>query len=163
MLVDFNKIPELAKVWIFPSSRKFYPQEIKGLQKRIEDFLREWKGPDNSINCAYNLKYNRFIIIAVDTTKKSLNLEAHDELTTFIQELEKSYEIVLLDRMNVCYKHGEFVQYKDLKDFKKLIKNKGASKKTIVFNNLINTKEELEYDWEINIMDSWLGHLFPNK
>ena len=45
----------------------------------------------------------------------------------------------------------------DLKDFKRLIKDKGVSKKTTVFNNMITTKSELAYDWEINIMDSWLG------
>jgi hypothetical protein len=47
------------------------------------------------------------------------------------------------------------VQYKDLKDFQKLLKKKAVSEKTIVFNNLINTKEELENNWEIPITESW--------
>ena len=38
-----------------------------------------------------------------------------------------------------------------------MIKNKGVSPKTTVFDNMITTKEELKNDWEINIMDSWLG------
>jgi hypothetical protein len=157
VIVDFNKIPEQAKIWIFPSSRKFYPQEIDGLQKKIENFLNSWEDEKNSLTCAYKLNYDRFIILAIDDTKISLSLTAHDTLTAFIQELEKQYKLILLDRMNVCYKQGKFVQYKDLKEFKTLIKNKAVSKKTVVFNNLIHIKEELDYDWEINIMDSWLG------
>ncbi len=88
-----------------------------------------------------------------------MHLEAHNLLITFIQELEKTYKVILLDKINVCYKQGEFVQYKDFKDFKKLLKANGVSKKTIVFNNMITTKEELKYNWEIPIMDSWLGRL----
>lgn len=75
----------------------------------------------------------------------------------FILELEKKLDVILLDKINVCYKQGEFVQYKDLIEFKKLMKNKSVSEKTIVFDNMITTKEELENDWEINITDSWLG------
>ncbi len=157
MIVDFNNIPDQAKIWIFPSSRKFYPQEIEGLQENISTFLNAWEDQNNSVICAYNLRYDRFIIITIDTTEISLSLKAHEDLTTFIQKLEKHYEIMLLDRMNVCYKQGDSVQYKDLKAFKKLIKDKAVSKKTVVFNNMINLKEELDYDWEINIMDSWLG------
>lgn len=157
MIVDFKKIPNWCKLWVFPSSRKFYPQEIEGLKERIEEFLTNWTNEGQSIECSYQLKYDRFIIISVDNSKINISLKAHDSLTTFILELEKFYDIVLLDKINVCYKQGEFVQYKDLKEFKKMMKNKGVSKKSIVFNNIIITKAELENDWEINIMDSWLG------
>jgi hypothetical protein len=157
MIVDFNKIPTHGKIWVFPSSRKFYPQEIAGLKERIEDFLTDWDNENMALNNAYLLKYNRFIIIGVDDTSQSLSLQTHELLITFIQELEKVFDVTLMDKMNVCYKQGEFVQYKDLNDFKKMIKDKGVSKKTIVFNNMIALKEELDYDWEINIMDSWLG------
>lgn len=159
MIVDFNKIPKQAKVWVFPSSRKFYPQEIAGLKERIEGFLSDWDNQEFAINCSYLLKYDRFIIISADDTEQTLSLQAHDLLVTFIQELEKIFEVILIDKINVCYKQGEFVQYKDLKEFKKMMKAKGVSQKTIVFNNMITLKEELDYGWEINIMDSWLGRL----
>ena len=105
------------------------------------------------------IKYDRFIIITANDTEYNLSLEAQDALTSFIIELEKKYEVVLLDKINVCYKQGEFVQYKDIVEFKKMIKSKGVSDKTTVFNNMITVKEELRYNWEINIMESWLGRL----
>jgi hypothetical protein len=36
-----------------------------------------------------------------------------------------------------------------------LVIKKAVSDKTIVFNNLINIKEELENNWEIPITESW--------
>lgn len=157
MIVDFKQLPDEAKLWVFPSSRKFYPQEITGIKEKIEEFLDEWDDQGILIRCSYKLEYDRFIIIAVDDSQNSLSLEAHNLLITFIQVLEKTLEVILMDKMNVCYKQGEFVQYKDLIEFKKMMKAKGVSQKTIVFNNMITNKVDFKYNWEINIMDSWLG------
>lgn len=157
MIVDFNSIPDWCKIWVYPSSRKFYEQEIEGLKERIETFLTQLGEENEDVNCAYELKYDRFIIISVDDTDKPLNVKAHNNIAAFIINLEQQYEITLLDKINVCYKQGEFVQYKDLIEFKKMMKNNGVSAKTIVFDNMITTKEELETNWEINILDSWLG------
>jgi hypothetical protein len=57
--------------------------------------------------------------------------------------------------MNVCFKQGEHVQYKDLKDFKKLLKNKALTGKSIIFDNLITTKQDFDNFWEIPIEESW--------
>ena len=159
MIVGFSTIPEEAKIWVFPSNRKFYPQEIDDLKTSIETFLNGWKDNRNEVECSYLIKYDRFILVTANDTENGLSLEGHDALISFFIELEKKYEIVLLDKINVCYKQGEFVQYKDLIEFKKLIKSKAVSESTIVFNNMITVKEELRYNWEINIMESWLGRL----
>ena len=45
--------------------------------------------------------------------------------------------------------------YKDLKEFQKLIKQKAASKKTIVFDNLLERKQEFDDYWEVPITESW--------
>jgi hypothetical protein len=74
---------------------------------------------------------------------------------SFILELQNKYNIELLDKMNVCFKQGEFVQYKELKDFKKLLKNKAVTSKTIIFDNLITTKHDFDNFWEVTIEDSW--------
>ncbi|MCF6180454.1 ABC transporter ATPase [Lutibacter sp.] len=160
MIVDFEEIPDWGKLWVFPSSRKFYPQEIPELKQQIETFLNNWNSGTDVLKASYQIKYNRFIIITVDDSEIKLSIEAHDSLSEFIQNLEKKYNLILLDKINVCYKQGEFVQYKDLIAFKKMIKSKGVSQKTIVFNNMITAKEELKNNWEINIMDSYLSHFF---
>jgi uncharacterized protein YhbP (UPF0306 family) len=157
MIVDFNNIPNWCKIWIFPSSRKFYDEEMTVLNELITLFLDNWSLEYHTINCAFEIKYNRFIILTADDTDHKLNLKAHNDIAAFILELENKFEVTLLDKINVCYKQGEFVQYKDLIEFKQLMKNNSVSAKTIVFDNMITTKEELEENWEINITDSWLG------
>ncbi|MCK5815504.1 MAG: ABC transporter ATPase [Flavobacteriaceae bacterium] len=155
MLVGFDQLPDSSKIWIYQSNRKFYPQEIDEIKQSIETFLNGWKNKGEGLKASYQIKYNRFIIIAADTTDISLTVESIDASVMFMMQLQETYSVELLDKLNVSFKQGEFVQYKELKAFQKLIKSKSISAKTIVFNNLINTKEELESDWEIPITESW--------
>ena len=85
----------------------------------------------------------------------SVTSQDMDVLVGFILELQNTYEVELLDRMNVCFKQGEYVQYKELKDFKKLVKNKAVNAETIIFDNLITSKVDFENHWEVTIEDSW--------
>ena len=81
-------------------------------------------------------------------------------LVHLIQSLEQQYDITLLDRMNVSFKSGEYIAYKPLKDFKKMVKDKSVTAQTIVFNNLVNTKIEFDTSWEVPAQDSWHKHMF---
>ena len=155
MFVDYTSISNDAKVWIYPSSRKFYPTEIEEIEQKVKQFVESWKPEDENFKVSYQLLYNRFIIFVADDTETSLTNADIDASVSFILQLQETYKVELLDKMNACFKQGEYVQYKDLKDFKKLLKNKAVTAKTIIFDNLINNKEDLENFWEITIENSW--------
>lgn len=155
MFIDFEKLPESSKIWIYQSNRKFYKEETPEISQKLETFLSSWFDGEKEVIASFDIKYDRFIIIAVDQTLDHLTIDAIDKSVSFILSLQSTYEIELLDKINVCFKQGQYVQYKELKDFKKLLKSKAINENTIVFNNLINTKEELESDWEITLKDSW--------
>lgn len=155
MFVDFEEIPEDAKVWVYPSSRKFYPNEIEAIEEKVKTFIESWKSDDETFKASYQFLHNRFVVITADDIATPLKNIDIDASVSFILGLEQEYEIALLDRMNVCFKQGEHVQYKDLKDFKKLLKNKALTGKSIIFDNLITTKQDFENFWEIPIEESW--------
>lgn len=155
MFVEFDSIPEDAKVWIYPSSRKFYANEIDEITEKVKTFVENWKLENKEFKASYKILYNRFIILTADDVATPLSNKDIDSSVGFILELQESYKIALLDKMNVCFKQGEFVQYKDLKDFKKLLKNKAVTGKTIIFDNLITTKQDFDNFWEIPIEESW--------
>ena len=154
MFEEFNSLSEEAKVWIYPSSRKFYPQEIDGLKEKLQGFIDGWKSEDADFKASFELKYNRFIIFSAEEGSTLTNADI-DKQVAFILQLQQEYEVELLDKMNVCFKQGEFIQYKDVKEFKTLLKKKSVSAKTVVFDNLVQTKGELENYWEVPITESW--------
>lgn len=154
MHVNYNDLSNEARVFIYPSNRKFYPQEIEELRRKIIQFISDWKQEDENFRVSYQFLYNRFIIFLVDENSKLTHKDI-DQQVAFILQLQQEYNIELLDKMNVCFKQGEFVQYKDVKEFKKLLKNKSVNDKTTVFDNLIQTKFDLENYWEVPITESW--------
>ena len=154
MFVDSKLLSEEAKVWIYPSSRKFYPQELDEVHKKIKTFVENWKSDKENFKASYELLYDRFIVFYAEENEVIENSDL-DKQVGFILELQQCYEVELLDKMNVCFKQGEYVQYKEVKEFKKMLKNKSVSPKTIVFDNLIQTKYDLENYWEVPITESW--------
>lgn len=154
MYVDYSDLSERARVWIYPSSRKFYSQEIESLTQKVRGFVSTWKPDDKKFKASFQFLYNRFIVFLVEEDSNLSNSDL-DLQVAFILQLQQEYKVELLDKMNVCFKQGEYTQYKELKDFKKLIKNKSVTGKTIVFDNLIQIKEELENYWEVPITESW--------
>ena len=155
MFVDYKSISNDAKVWVYPSSRKFYPTEIPEIEQKLKEFVENWKLEDEHFKVSYQFLYDRFIILVADDSETALTNADIDASVAFILQLQETYKVALLDKMNACFKQGEYVQYKELKDFKKLLKNKAVTAKTIIFDNLISNKEDLENYWELAIEDSW--------
>jgi len=160
MYIPFENLPEDSKIWIYQSSRKFTDDEVTAIEKDLTDFLMNWSAHGTLLESSFQIKYNRFIIIAVNQEIQSATGCSIDSSVSFIQNLEQKYSVDLLDKMNVAFKQGEFVTYKTLLDFKKLAKDKSVSENTIVFNNLVNTIEEFNESWEVPASDSWHSRFF---
>lgn len=160
MYVPFENLPEEARVWIYQSDRKFSEAELAELDAALKTFIEGWAAHGTGLEASYQIKYNRFIILAVNQKPQSATGCSIDASVHFIQELEKKYNVSLLDKMNVTFKTGEHIAHKPLKDFKRMAKEKAVSANTIVFNNLVNTIGELQDFWEVPASESWHSRFF---
>lgn len=157
MLVDFELLPEDARIWIYQCNRTFSETEIDEVEDSLRDFLMQWTAHGQDLKAGFELPYNRFIVIGLDQSVAGASGCSIDASVHFIQALEQKFSVDLLDKMNVSYKQGEYVAYKPLKDFKKMAKDKAVSKNTVVFNNLVTTKAEYLEHWEVPAAESWHG------
>jgi hypothetical protein len=160
MYLPFENLPEESKIWIYQSNRKFSDDEFSAIETDLKAFIETWSAHGTSLEASYLLKYNRFIILAVNQENQIATGCSIDKSVEFIQSLEKKYEVDLLDKMNVIFKLGEHVAHKPLIEFKKMAKEKAVSENTIVFNNLVNTIEEFNENWEVPAADSWHSRFF---
>ncbi|MGB5498072.1 MAG: ABC transporter ATPase [Maribacter sp.] len=155
MLVEFKTLPESSRVWIYQASRGFSAGELQEIEQELDAFIQDWTAHGSDLKAAYEIRYNRFIVLALDQSQTTASGCSIDASVHFIQQLEKKYNVELLDKMNVSYKQGEFVAYKPLLDFKKMAKQKAVSMNTIVFNNLVTNKGEYLEHWEVPASESW--------
>lgn len=160
MFIPFENLPEESKVWIYQSNRKFSDEEFADIELNLKVFIENWAAHGTSLEASFELKYNRFIILAVNQEVQAATGCSIDASVQFIQNLEQKYEVDLLDKMNVTFKLGEHIAHKTLLDFKKMAKDKAVTENTIVFNNLINNIAEYNESWEVPAMDSWHNRFF---
>lgn len=155
MLVDFNTLPESSRVWIYQANRSFTEDELTEITSKLNTFIENWTAHGSDLQAGYTIKYKRFIVLALNQNLNAATGCSIDSSVHFIQQLEKDYNVDLMDKMNVSYKQGEFVAYKSLTDFRKMAKQKAVSKNTIVFNNLVTNIAEFNENWEVPASESW--------
>lgn len=160
MYVPFENLPLESKIWIYQSNRKFSDEEIAEIENDLKLFINSWAAHGTSLEASYLIKYNRFIILAVNQEVQNTTGCSIDSSVQFIQNLEQKYKVDLLDKMNVTFKVGEHIAHKSLIDFKKMAKEKAVTANTIVFNNLVNTIEDFNENWEVPADESWHSRFF---
>ena len=156
MIVDFNTLPSDSKLWIYQSNREFTSTELKEIKTLTESFLNNWQTHNEELEVSYQIKYNRFLILAVNESFNSPGGCSIDLSIRFIKDLSKKINIDLLNRMNVSYRDNQEIKCLKLNDFKDLLNSKSINGGTIIFNNLVKTKIDYLNNWETNIKNSWL-------
>jgi hypothetical protein len=160
MFTPFENLPEESKIWIYQSNRKFSDDEMVEIETDLKVFIENWSAHGTGLEASYLLKYNRFIILSVNQEVQQATGCSIDSSVAFIQSLEQKYQVDLLDKMNVTFKNGEHIAHKSLIDFKRMAKEKAVTANTIVFNNLVNTIEEFNENWEVSAGESWHSRFF---
>jgi len=160
MFVPFETLPSDSRIWIYQSDKKILDQDLVKIKTKLTEFLKNWTAHGDDLKSSFEIKYNRFLIIALNEKSTKASGCSIDACVHFIQKIEKDYGLNLLDKMNVAFKQGDYISYKSIVEFKILIKNKSVSKNTIVFNNLVVDIEDYNNNWEVPALKSWHSRFF---
>ncbi len=163
MIVPFDTLPKESRIWIYQSDTKFTDEQEEKIKQDLTSFLTAWTAHGAELNAGFEIKYQRFIIIALDQSQSQASGCSIDSQVRFIISLQEELGVDLLDKMNVTYYQNDRVHYKPLMEFRKMAKDGAVGKNTIVFNNLVTDLGEYEEDWEIPAIDSWHSRFLKKK
>jgi len=159
MLVPFNTLPPKSRIWIYQSNSAFTDVEISNISKIIEPFLENWQRHGNNLKASYRIIYNQFIVIAVDENNEvsgcSIDASMH-----IMQQIEQQFKVDLTDKLQVAFKNGDNINTVSLADFKKYVTLDKITSETIVFNNMVDSIEGLQNNWEVPANKSWHNRFF---
>ncbi len=155
MFVAYQNLPKNSRVWIYQSEREFTSQEIEFISKKAIDFVEQWTKHGSDLQGSFTIKYNQFLILAVDEGFNNVSGCSIDSSVHFVQELEKSLQVDMMNKMNISFKDGDNINIVKMNAFKEFAKAHKITPETIVFNNMVTTKEELETQWEVPANNSW--------
>ncbi|WP_397447237.1 ABC transporter ATPase [Polaribacter sp. R77954] len=155
MFTQYKNLPNNSRVWIYQSDREFTKQEIELISEKAEEFINSWTRHGDDLKGSFTIKYNQFLVLAVDESFNNVSGCSIDSSVRFVQELEQQFNIDLMNKMNVTFKDEQHINLVKLSDFQKFAKAQKITPETIVFNNMVNTKQDFENNWEVPAKQSW--------
>ena len=160
MFVEFDKIPDTSRIWIYQSNREFSSEEVNVIKFNAKKFIENWTRHGDDLKGSFTIVYNRFIVIAVDENFANVSGCSIDASVRFIQQIQSELNVDLLNKLHIAFKTNDDVNSVSLNDFRSFIASDKITHDTIVFNNLVNTKADFESKWEVPAKESWHQRLF---
>ncbi|MCH8286546.1 hypothetical protein IIB79_08480 [candidate division KSB1 bacterium] len=162
-VIDFDKLPGSARLWIFGSTKPVGGEQIDFIKNSMDRFVKQWVAHKRELTAGWDLKYNRFFFLAVDESDTDVSGCSIDSMVHNLKEIEKEtgYGIVN-SHSKVFYRDKDGgIQCVERDEFKQLAENAVIDENTVVFNNTIQSLSELkEGKWEVPMSESWHGKIF---
>ena len=156
-----EQIPEdfddASKVWIYQSSRLFTLSEAFAVEDLLNDFTDKWLSHGTPVKGAGYLFFGQFIILMADEKATGVSGCSTDSSVRLIKDIEKHFGVNMFDRTTLAFVVKDKVQLLPLSQLQYAFDNRFIDSHTLYFNNLVQTKAELENNWLAPIKDSWLS------
>ena len=160
MLVDFNSLADSSKIWIYQSNRELSDLELEVITNKLRDFVSNWKRHGDDLRASFDIRHKQFIILAVDEQYNNVSGCSIDASAHIFKQFESEFHIDLFNKLNTAFKDGEHINVVSLSDFQKFVNEQRIDSQTVVFNNTISTKKELDTSWEVSANESWHQRYF---
>ena len=163
MVIEFDKISSNSPIWIFQCNKILDSSLISQIEVDVNNFLNNWTSHNLEMKSSYKILHRLFLIISVENNFSNPSGCSIDKLINFVKNINQIYNIDFLNRLNVSFRHENKIKVVELIEFKNLILNGIIDSDTIVFNNMIHTKAELNENWETKVSESWYKKYFNDK
>ena len=163
MQFPFENMPSHARVWVYQANRNLNTAELEKAEEVLAGFTTDWNSHGHGLSSSYKVFYNRFVVLAVDEAAYGASGCSIDKSVNIIKELEQVIGVTLLDKMQIAYLKNDEIASLDFRNVKPAIADGTLLPDTVIFNNLVNSIEELQNSWKQAAGDSWLARYFQVK
>jgi hypothetical protein len=158
------EFPPDSKVWIYVSSRELTDVESADINLALAHFTKEWVAHGSDLRGAGAVRYSRFIILMVDETHAGASGCSIDKSVHFLKELEQEYGITLFNRLLFSWlDNNNKVNVAPLSEIRKLYEEGKIMDSTLVFNNAITNRKDLDEKWLAPLSQSWAKTKLPEQ
>jgi len=151
----------MSRVWIYQADRFLTENEVSEISDLAQQFIASWTAHGSTLTGKARLIDNLFLILEVDEEVAGVTGCSIDKSVHFIKALGEKFGIDFFDRMCVSYIDAEDkLRLASRDEFQTLVNSNTVNEDTLVYNNLIQTSEELSTNWKIPFSQSWHSKVF---
>jgi hypothetical protein len=160
MLINFDQLPENSRIWIYPSLKKLEQQEIEKISAILREFISGWKSHGREITGSFKFILEQFVIIGMDENSFQASGCSIDSSVHIIKEIENRLNLTLTDRSKQFLFSEQNLIFAELGRLKQKVLEGEIKKDTMVVDNTITEKRELEKNWIVPAEKSWMKKYF---
>lgn len=151
----------MKRVWIYQSSRFLTDEEVAVVTDILQEFVSQWTAHGNQLAGSFEVKYHLFIILQVDEEKAMVTGCSIDKSVHLLKKIEATLGVSLFDRLHIAYRDQNMnIQIASRDEFERLVTAGIVDQRTVVFNNMVTSAEDLTDKWEVPISESWHAKFF---
>jgi len=159
--VDFQRLPDDARLWVFGVERPLHADEERLLLDRVDAFLEGWQAHGAPLACAREWRYGRFLMVGVDERTAPPSGCSIDAMVHLLKEMEERLGVRLVDNTPVWFQEDGEVRRVERGAFRELARAGRIGPETPVFDNTVTRVGQLrEGAWERPARESWHGRAF---
>ncbi len=146
-----------SKVWVYQCNRLFTMSEAFYIEDLLKEFTTQWKSHGTPVKGEAHLFFGQFIVLLADETATDVSGCSTDSSVRLIKDIEQKFTVNMFDRTTLAFIIKDKIQLLPLSQLQYAVENGFIKADTLYFNNLIQTKLELESKWIVPVKDSWLA------
>lgn len=150
-------LPADARVWIYKSADPITAEQAEALAREAGAFTEKWKSHGESINGVLEVIHDHFLVVGAANLDARLCGGAIDASTRFIRRMEEGLGLKLTDRMVVLYEKDGGIASCHASELESLVKSGELTGDTIVYNDLVERKGDLDARFRAPLRDTWMA------
>ena len=161
-LLPDNFSPD-SRVWVYQSSRLFSLSEALEIEALLNKFSSEWRTHGEEVYAYCNLFFGQFVVLMADETNAKVSGCSTDSSVHLMKQLGQKFHVDFFNRTNLAFVINHKIQVLPMNQLHYALDNYFINPDTLYFNNLVQTKEQLENNWIIPVKNSWIANRIPHK
>jgi hypothetical protein len=161
MFIEFEKLSDESRVWVYTANRDFTQDEEKVVSELLQAFCEQWAAHGQPLQSSYKIDSHRFVIMAVDEDYNNPSGCSIDSSVGVMRQIFQATGIDLLDRSKVPFLVEGQVLRIALPHLKKYFEEGILKSSTLTFHTLAATKGEWKTRWKIPVENSWMAKYLP--
>ncbi|MBA3828957.1 MAG: hypothetical protein H0X33_08470 [Taibaiella sp.] len=149
--------PGHSRVWIYQSSRPFIDKEEHEINEQLHQFYAHWQAHGAPVRGWAKLLYKQFIVFIADESDVQVSGCSTDGSVRIVKSIERQYSVNLFDRMLITFLVKGKAQMLPFDQVQYALDKGYIDQDTPLFNNIVNTKDELMQNWLVPLSKSWLA------
>ncbi len=146
-----------SKVWIYQSTRPFTEEQAREIDEQILQFTSQWQVHGKPAKGWGKLLFNRFVVMMADETFEAISGCSTDSMVRIVKSIERQYDCNLFDRLSITFLVKGKAEVLPMNQVQFALDKGYINADTLLFNNLVSTKREMQDQWLQPLSQSWMA------